>query len=435
MALSELHSLLLIFTIAVVAPLLCEWVPRIRLPLVVAEISMGILLGPQGLGWAAVGPTIQVLANFGMASLFFLAGFEIDFPAIRGRPILLAALGWLASLVVCLSVGLALQGGGVVDSGLIVGAALATTALGTLMPILRDAKELPTRFGAYAVASGAMGEFGPILLIALVLSSGPGEHGSALVVMFIFTAIIVAGAYVALRFRPPQIVVLLQEKMHTSAQLPVRLAILVLASLVILARDLGLDAILGAMAAGIVVALASPGEYGESLRHKLEGIGFGFLVPIFFVTTGLRFDLHALTSSRLALLQMPMFLALFLVVRGLPALFVRRDLDFRSRIALGLLSATQLPLVIAIAEIGVRSGRLGEETAASLVGAGMASVLLFPIVALALRRKAVLRHHGPSEVAMPDELASKENPHSPDGPGFQHLDNVARPGRNSTELE
>jgi Kef-type K+ transport system membrane component KefB len=405
MALSELHSLLLILTIAAVAPLLCEWVPRIRLPLVVAEIGLGIVVGPQALGWADAGPTIQVLANFGLAFLFFLAGFEIDFPAIRGQPIVLAAFGWLASLVVCLGVGFSLQGCGVVDSGLIVGAALATTALGTLMPILRDARELPTRFGAYAVASGAMGEFGPILLIALALSSSEVEPESALVLMLVFTAIIVAGASIALRFRPPRLILLLQEKMHTSAQLPVRLAILVLASLVILARNLGLDAILGALAAGVVVALASPGEHGEVLRHKLEGIGFGFFVPIFFVTTGLRYDLQALISSRLALLQLPMFLGLFLVVRGLPALLARRELDLRSRIALGFLSATQLPLVIAIAEIGVRSGRLKEETAASLVGAGMASVLLFPIAALALRRMAVLRQHARSEVAMPDNSA------------------------------
>jgi len=388
MALTELHSLLVIFTIAAAAPFLCEWVPWIRLPLVVAEIGLGILVGPQALGWAAAGPTIQVLANIGLAFLFFLAGFEIDFPAIRGQPFLSAAVGWLASLVVCLCIGFGLQSGGIVDSGLIVGAALATTALGTLMPILRDANELPTRFGAYAVASGAMGEFGPIVLIALVLSPGEGERGNSLALMVVFTAIIVAGAYIALRYRPPRLILLLQEKMHTSAQLPVRLAILVLASLVILARNLGLDAILGALAAGIVVALASPGVHGEALRHKLEGMGFGFFVPIFFVTTGLRFDLQALLSSRSALLQVPMFLALFIVVRGMPALLVRRELDQRSRIALGLLSATQLPLVVAITEIGVKSGQLKQETAASLIGAGMASVLLFPIAALALRKKS-----------------------------------------------
>jgi Kef-type K+ transport system membrane component KefB len=405
MALTELHSLLLILTIAAVAPILSEWVPRIRLPLVVVEIVLGILVGPQALGWAAAGPTIQVLANFGLAFLFFLAGFEIDFPAIRGQPLLWAALGWLASLVVCLGVGFGLQRCGVVDSGLVVGAALATTALGTLMPILRDARELPTRFGAYAVASGAMGEFGPIVLIALVLPSGEGERDTSLVLMLIFTAIIIAGAYVALKFRPPQIILLLQKKMHTSAQLPVRLAILVLASLVILARNFGLDAILGALAAGVVVALASPGEHGEALRHKLEAIGFGFFVPIFFVTTGLRYDLHALLSSRMALLQLPMFLALFLVVRGLPALLVRRDLDLLSRVALGMLSATQLPLVVAIAEIGLASGRMSQETAASLVGAGMASVLLFPIAALTLRKMAVRRGPDRPEVAVPERPA------------------------------
>src|SRR6516165_2623823 len=198
MALHELHSLLLIFTIAAVAPLLCEWLPRIRLPLVVLEIALGIVVGPQVLGWAEAGPTIEVLSNFGLAALFFLAGFDIDFPAIRGRPIILAMLAWLASFLVCPGVGFGLQGCGIVDSGLIVGAALTTTALGTLMPILRDARELSTRFGAYAVASGAVGEFAPIVLIALALSTGGGEPGGSLLVMVFFAAITVVGALVAL---------------------------------------------------------------------------------------------------------------------------------------------------------------------------------------------------------------------------------------------
>ncbi len=407
MTLQELHSLLLILTIAVLAPLISEWTPWTRLPLVVIEISLGILVGPQVLGWATAGPTIQILANFGLAFLFFLAGFEIDFPAIRGRPLVLAALGWLASLAACLVVGFGLQSSGLVDSGLIVGAALTTTALGTLMPILRDAKELSTRFGAYAVASGAMGEFGPILLITVALSSGEGEHGGSLWLMLLFTVIIVFAVFVALNFRPPRLVLVLQNKMHTSAQLPVRFAIFVLAGLIIMARNFGLDAILGALAAGVVIALASPGEYGKALAHKLEGICFGFFAPIFFVTTGLRYDLHALLSSPRALLLLPMFLVLFLVVRGLPALMARRDLDMRSRTALGLLSATQLPLVVAIVEIGVRSGKLNLETAASLVGAGMLSVLLFPILALSLRRSAALRQDTGS-AALPSEKKSVE---------------------------
>jgi len=397
MPLHELHSLLIIFTIAAVAPLLCELVP---VPLVVLEISLGILVGPQVLGWADTGPTIDALARFGLVALFFLAGFEVDFPSIRGRPITLAVLSWLASLAICLAVGFGLQGCGIVDSGLIVGAALTTTALGTLMPILRDANELSTRFGAYAVASGAIGEFAPIILIALVLSTGEAEQGGTLLLMLLFTAITVVGALIALNYRPPKLIVVLQEKMETSAQLPVRLTILVVASLAILARNLGLDSILGAIAAGVLVALASPGEHGKALARKLDGIGFGFLVPIFFVTTGLHFDLHALLASRLALVQLPMFLALFFVVRGLPALLLpHRDLDIRSRLALGFISATELPLVIAVAAIGVKSGRLNPETAASLVGAGMVSVLLFPITALNLRKLSAKKLAVASEVA------------------------------------
>ena len=138
------------------------------------------------------------------------------------------------------------------------------------------------------------------------------------------------------------------------------------------------------------MALASPGEYGKALSHKLEGIGFGFFVPIFFVTTGLGYDLKSLLSSGKALLLLPMFLGLFMVVRGLPAVLLARRLNIRSRIALGFLDATQLPLVVAIVGIGVKSGQLNQETAASLVGAAMVSVLLFPIVALRLRRTATL---------------------------------------------
>jgi Kef-type K+ transport system membrane component KefB len=224
--------------------------------------------------------------------------------------------------------------------------------------------------------------------------------------MLLFTALTIVGALVALKYRPPRLIVVLQAKMDTSAQLPVRLAILVLASLVILAKDLGLDSILGALAAGVLVSLASPGKQGEALHRKLDGIGFGFVIPIFFVTSGLRFDLHALIASRLALLQLPMFLTLFFVVRGLPALLIsRRDLDLRSRVALGFLSATELPLVIAIAGIGVRSGRSRPETAASLVGAGMVSVLLFPMTALTLRRMAPPQRDAEAEVATPETVA------------------------------
>ena len=398
----EQSSLLIIVAIAAAAPFVCAWMPHIRLPLVVLEIGLGIVVGPQVLGWAANGPVIQVLSNFGMAFLFFMAGFEINFQAIRGRPLALSGFGWLGSLALGLGLGFALESCGVIQSGLIVGAALTTTALGTLMPILRDAKELPTRFGAFAVAAGAAGEFGPILLIATLLAGGEGDHhGGSLILLLVFTVIIVASAWVALMFRPPHVILVLQEKMHTSAQLPVRVSILALGGLVFIARQFGLDSIMGALAAGVVVALTAPGERGEELRRKLEGISFGFFVPIFFVSTGLRYDLQALTSSAAALWKLPLFLALFLVVRGVPAMLARPELDARSRFALGLLSATQLPLVVAITDIGVRSERMQPDTAAALVGAAMVSVLLFPITALALRRSREPETESTEIVAVP----------------------------------
>jgi Kef-type K+ transport system membrane component KefB len=396
----EPRTFLIILAIAALAPFVCEWPRYIRLPLVVLEIGFGILVGPQVFGWAESGPMIQVFSNFGMAFLFFMAGFEINFQAIRGRPMSLTGAGWLISLTLGLALGFGLQWCGLTESGLIVGAALTTTALGTLMPILRDAHELPTRFGAYAVAAGAVGEFGPILLIATVLAGGEGEHGS-LALMLVFAAITVIGAWLAMTVRPPHIMFVLQQKMHTSAQLPVRVSVLALAGLVFIARQFGLDSIMGALAAGVIVALTAPGEYGEQLRHKLEGIAFGLFVPIFFVSTGLRYDLQALTSSTTALWQLPLFLVLFVVVRGLPALLVWKELDSHSRLALGLLSATQLPLVVAIAEIGVRSQRLQPETAAALVGAGMVSVLLFPMAALALRRLRAAEPKEPKDALVP----------------------------------
>src|SRR5262245_20337036 len=105
----ERHTLLLIFSIAVLAPALGELVPRIRLPVVVLEVVLGMLVGPQALGWAEPGPVVNVLGRFGMAFLFFLAGLEIDFQAIRGRPLAAASLGWLVSLVLALALGWLLE--------------------------------------------------------------------------------------------------------------------------------------------------------------------------------------------------------------------------------------------------------------------------------------------------------------------------------------
>jgi Kef-type K+ transport system membrane component KefB len=214
---------------------------------------------------------------------------------------------------------------------------------------------------------------------------GSGRWISA-ILLIAFTAIAVTAAIIAARARPLYVVDLLQRKLHTSAQLPVRLAVLLLAAAVILLHRFGIDAVLGAIAAGVVISLTCQGEYGESVRLKLEAIGFGFFVPIFFIMTGVKFDLQALTGSGAAVARLPLLLLMLLIVRGAPVLLCRRDLPRGDLLPLALLSATGLPLIVAITEVGVETGRMRPENAAALVGAGMASVLLFPALALALRK-------------------------------------------------
>jgi Kef-type K+ transport system membrane component KefB len=383
--LGTLGSLLVIVLAAALAPVLVDLRPAWRVPLVVAEITLGVAVGPQVLGWATADALIEFLSQLGMAFLFFLAGLELDFGRVRGAPLRLAGLGWLLSVGLALALAWALERAGVVVSGVLVGVALTTTALGALVPLLRDSGELGSPFGGHAVAVGVAGEFGPILLTALLLAPGNRLVTAALLAGFVLCAL--ATAALALRARPPRLVRLLGQTMHTSAQLAVRVCLLLLVALAALAARFGLDVLLGAFTAGLIVSLASTRAQAGPLREKLEGIGFGFLIPLFFVATGIRFDLRALLEGPQSLLRLPVFLALFLVVRGLPVLLLyRRALPRPDRVPLALLAATALPTVVALSELGLRTARLRPETAAALVGAALLSVFLYPLGALALRR-------------------------------------------------
>jgi Kef-type K+ transport system membrane component KefB len=383
----DLQALVIIGAVAVLAPIVVDLPARLRLPIVVAELGLGILIGPDVLGIVEPDATIDFFSDLGLAFLFLLAGLEIELSRIRGRPLKLATLGWVISLGLGFAFAGILQAAGYVISDLYVGVALATTALGTLMPILRDAGELETPFGTHVMAAGALGEFGPILAIALLLSTGASRAVTAMLLVAFMVLTLVA-AFLTLRVHPPRIMRLLGGTMHSSAQLPLRLSLLLLLALVYLASEFGLDLLLGAFAAGMILGLVTRSEDAEPLRVKLEGLGFGFFIPIFFIVSGIEFDLEALLDSPEALLRLPLFLVLFLVVRGLPAILLyRRDLSLADRIPLALLSATALPLVVAITGIAVEAGKMRPENAAALVGAGMVSVFVYPLVALTLRRR------------------------------------------------
>ncbi|MGZ4796155.1 MAG: cation:proton antiporter, partial [Acidimicrobiia bacterium] len=275
---------------------------------------------------------------------------------------------------------------GVIAAELYVAFALTTTALGTLLPIVRDQGLLPTSFGTHVLAIGSVGEFLPIVAIALLL--GETDTGEAALALVAFAVVSVLAAVFAMQVHPGHVRRQLARTLRSSGQLYVRLALLTIALMAFLASELGLDFLLGAFMAGIVYRLyttaGAPEAELEVMESKLEAVSFGYLVPIFFVVTGITFDLHALAQPT-AVLKIPVFLAAFLLVRGLPILLYRRDVpDARSRASLALFSATGLPLVVAITTIGVDAGQMRSSTAAALVGAGMISVIVFPLLATLL---------------------------------------------------
>ena len=384
---STLAALALIAAVAVVAPVLADLLRRFRIPGVVIEIGLGILIGPQVLKWAHTDDVVDAFAALGLSFLMFLAGYEIDLVRIRGRPLSKAMTGFAVSLALAGAFSFVMVSTGFALNTLVIGLALTTTALGTLLPMVRDADILNTPFGSHVLAIGTVGEFGPIVMIALLLT-GDNPLGSA-VLLVVFIVVAVAAALLATRPQPPRFVRLMQANLHSSSQLPVRVSVLLIVVLVWIASALGLDVLLGAFASGVVVRLLSAGPDGEVVREKLDAIGFGFLVPIFFIVSGMNFDLHALTSSPSTLLRLPLFLLMFLVVRGVPALvFYRRQLDWAQRLPLAMFSATALPLVVVITGIGVDTGRMRPSNAAALVGAGMLSVLIYPLIGFALLRRA-----------------------------------------------
>jgi Kef-type K+ transport system membrane component KefB len=383
----DLTTLVIIAAVAVLAPIIADIPKRARIATVVVEIVLGIIIGPQVLDIAEPDAFVDFLSNLGLAALFFLAGSEIDIRRIAGMPLRLAGAGWVIGLALGLAIGFGLDAAGVVSDPEVVGIALATTALGVLVPVLRDAGLTGTRFGTIVLAVGAIGELGPIVILSVFLATDNDVASAILLVAF--AAAVVVTALAAMRFRPRRIARLIDETMHASGQLAVRVCMLLLLALVLLAVELGQDLILGAFAAGIVLGYASRDAPAlEDLWPKLDAIGYGLLIPFFFIRSGMTFDLDGLLESPQSLAELPLFLALFLVVRGLPTILGRREVPPGTLGPLALMAASALPLVVAITGVGVVTGRLASDTAASMVGAAMLSVLIYPALALALLRRA-----------------------------------------------
>lgn len=382
-------NLLVVVAVAFLAPLAVRLAPALRVPSPVLEIVAGIVLGPSVLGWVDTDVPVQVLALIGLAFLLFLAGLEIDVHRLRGRPLRLALTGFVLSFAVAVGAGAALGAGGLTTAPLLVAIILCATSLGLVVPVLKDAGEISGGTGQLIVAAASIADFGAVILLSLFFSEESSGLGAKLLLL-VGLVVVAALAVLALMRaeRNARAMRVLSMLADTTAQIRVRFSVVLLVAFVALAQGLGFEAILGAFLAGAALRLIDP---GAAVTHpqtevKLNAIGYGFVIPVFFVASGIAFDARALFASTAGLVQVPVFLAALFVVRALPAVVYRRALGTRRTVAAGFLQATSLPFIVAATMIGERLGALSPASGAALIAAGLISVLVFPAVALAVLR-------------------------------------------------
>lgn len=382
-------NLFVVALVALLAPLCVAAVPVLRVPAVVLEILAGMILGPDGLGIVEADVPVQVLAVIGLAFLLFTVGLELDVRTLRGRILRLSVVGYAISLALGLTVGLFATAAGWVTSPLLIALALSATSLGLVVPVLKDGGDIRSATAQLTVAAATFADLAAIVLLTLLFSEETDGLGARVVLLLTFVGLVAAvgvGLVVSEHWRSlSRVVAMLQD---TTAEIRVRGAVVLLLGFVLLAQRFGLEAILGALLAGVVVAAVDRDSSSHpQFRTKLDAIGFGFLIPVFFVSSGVRLDVAGLTSDAGAMVRVPVFLLALLLVRGAPALLYRRQLTGHQMAAAGLLQATSLPFLVTATMIGTDLGVVSPVNAAALVGAGVVSVLAFPPVALALLRR------------------------------------------------
>ncbi len=381
-------DLLIVVAVAFAAPFVLGFLPRLRLPSVVVEIVAGIVVGPSVLGLVEVDQVIEVIALIGLGFVLFLAGLEIEFEKLRGQVLRLTALGFALSFAIALVVALGLSAGGLVETPLLVAIILCATSLGVIVPVLKDSGEISSPFGQLIVGAASIADFGAIILLTLFFS-GEGGVGATLLLLGALVALAavvfatVRGAERSMRIKGD-----LLRLQDTTAQIRIRAALVLFVGFAAVAEELGFEVILGTFVAGAIISLLDRDEVmtHPDFRRKLEAIGFGFFIPVFFVTSGVRFDLDALLAEASNLAMVPVFLVALVLARGLPALLYRRVLDARRTAVAGILQATSLPFIVAASAIGMELGLIDAAESAALIGAGLLSVLAFPVLGLALLR-------------------------------------------------
>jgi len=404
---SSFISLFWIALCGVIAPLMAGMIPRRLVPEVVILLIAGMVIGPFGLGLAETDAAIGLLRELGLAMLFLLAGFEVELDELTGRSGRRALGTWGAcfalALVLVFFAGLT----GVIHAEVAIAIALCSTALGTLLPIMKDGGLLGTPVGKAVMNHGAWGELGPVVAMAILLGTGGAGQATVAIIMFGLIALAVTLPWRRLRRDTSKMFSVIQAGSETTGQTTVRLTVLLLVALCVLAELFDLDVVLGAFAAGFVLRQAIP-QGDEQLEHKLNGLAFGMLIPVFFVTSGMAIDARAVAAAPAVLI---IFVLLIVAVRGLPV-FVSSRLErdrlsgarlfgTRESVRIGLFAATGLPIIVAVTATAVSAGQMTEANASVLVAGGAVTVLTMPLLATFLGGRTGVSDVSPSGPASP----------------------------------
>jgi Kef-type K+ transport system membrane component KefB len=380
-----------VLIIVVIAPIIASIIPKVRVPSIVLEFVIGVIVGPEVLGWIGLDVPLEVLSVLALSFLLFTAGTEVELPSLKGpvlpRSIASYGVGLLLGLLSALVLG-ALD---VVQTPSFIAIILSATGLGAVIPVLRGAGLTATSVGQTILIVGSVAEFSAVMLLSILFAEGDATIIDHLLFFGVFIGVTGAVWYVLRKIEQHDAFSARLEQLDGgTAQIRIRLAVLVLAVFLALSSRFGLETILGAFVAGIILGDLRHHERGRPTGFwpKIDAIGFGFLIPIYFVISGLRFDLSALVDSPSAIARVPLFLALFLLCRGVPALLFRSQLGRRTTVALALLSATSLSFVLTATDVGVRVGKLQEINATAMVGAAVLAMVLFPLGAQALLPRA-----------------------------------------------
>lgn len=383
-------GLAIVAAVGFLVPLLLGFFPRLRVPSVVVEIAVGAVMGPSVLGWVHMDEPIRIFARLGMASLLFLAGLEMELDRLRGGLLRTALRGIAISLAISVAFCYTLQALGVLQSPLFVAIILSSSAIGIVIPLLKDAGEMGTPFGQAIIVGMSIADFGTVILLTLLFSAGGGGRLKTLVLLGIVAVLCLLAATAAASLgRWERLAKTLARLQDTTAMIRIRGAAMMLILFVVLVEHIGLELMLGAFAAG---ALLGHVDHDWQATHpqfqmRLQAVGFGVFIPAFFVASGIQLNLGSLAAGGSTLVLVPVFLAGLLLIRGVPAVVYRKLVSPRLTVVAGLLQAISLPLLVAGARIGVETGRMTESTAAGLISAGMLSMLLFPSAALVLLQK------------------------------------------------